>query len=278
MRTHGINAFCGDGKAGFDSRSLGGAEPAENDAVHRVLVAGIAPTLEASKAEHIKLTRRNLVAIHRLHKTFVSGYDLRFLHARKATMIWNKLTVRVLLICAAAAPVQRTARAKDSSNADHKVSASVEVRACTDAQVSAIFGSSKSGCVIYNVQTGETKLEIDFCSGFFADAGIEVGVGTAKVGGNLVLCTKLEIPLRSSDSRKPSELLKDPAIQKKVEESMTGAIKAPLHSVSTDDLKLLGFDVGKLDSAKVCKMGEFTDKSDKDNVKAAIAQVKASRK
>jgi hypothetical protein len=193
-------------------------------------------------------------------------------------MIRNKMIVRVLLICAAAGSAQRISRAEDPSTAARKISASVEVRACADAQVSAIFGSSKSGCVIYNVQTGDAKLEIDFCSGFFADAGIEVGVGTAKVGGHLVLCTKLEIPLRPGDSRKPSELLKDPAIQKQVEESMTGAIKAPLHSVSADDLKFLGFDVGKLDSAKVCKMGDFSDKTDKDDVKAAVAKLKASSK
>lgn len=193
-------------------------------------------------------------------------------------MILHKQIVRVLLLCAAVASAQKTARAEDPSNADRKISASIEVRACADAQVSAIFGSSKSGCVIYNVQTGKTKLEIEFCSGFFADAGIEVGVGTAKVGGHLVLCTKLEIPLRPGDSRNPSELLKDPGIQKKVEESMTGAIKAPLHSVSADDLKLLGFDVGKLDSAKVCKMGDFADKSDKDDVKATISKLKASTK
>src|SRR4051812_6418287 len=110
-------------------------------------------------------------------------------------MIRNTLIVRAMLICATAASMQTTVRAENPANADRKVSASIEVRACADAQVSAIFGSSKSGCVIYNVKTGETKLEVDFCSGFFADAGVEVGVGTAKIGSHLVLCTKLEIPL-----------------------------------------------------------------------------------
>src|SRR5207249_1810250 len=53
----------------------------------------------------------------------------------------------------------------------------MEVRACGKAEAAIIFGKSIEGCVIYNVATQESKLEVSFCSGLKIGAGAKALIG-----------------------------------------------------------------------------------------------------
>jgi len=151
------------------------------------------------------------------------------------------------------------------------------IRACAEADVSAIFGGRAQACLIYNLGSQETEVFIRACAGLRIAAGLNMVLG-GDIKGSILFCPEIRLKFKN---RTPGlgDILKalqdkDNENTKKLYKEMEQSLRTQLNMLSDDQLKQLGIDREDIDKLKFTGFGSFHDQSGEKAIKKRVESLK----